>query len=204
MKICFIFFLSLLFTSGAFAQDAKIILACNQVIDTLPYLQENRDRSAFYELKELEYLDDEYVFRSWSGWDCIEVVKNGETLSGKVYFAVQCYNDPKQKNKRFAKSYALTPEISTNLYHLVKSYYFLRRPHPSGVNPVVHTFEIKENLNIETYTTDVPQFDYKICDVVPLTYSQEFEKEIPFKDYITWDAICYSKVTGETPYYSSK
>jgi hypothetical protein len=201
MKFNLIF---ILISTLAFSQEYKTLLLCNQVIDTLPYIQENIERDIFYNVKELKTLDDEYVFRSWAGSGCIEIIKNGKSVSGKIYFAAEGFNDSENDLQRFTKEYELTNKESQDLLNLVESYQFWRREHPSGTIPVVHTFELKQGSNIEVYTTDSPQFDYKISDIIPINYVDEFEKEIPFKNYTYWDMILESKILKQKPNYSTK
>ena len=171
---------------------------CNREIDTLPNTQENVDRNMFYNVQELKLLNDEYIFRSWAGNSCVEIIRNGNKLSGKIYFAVEEAN-----NKRFAKSYKLSNKVTESLFSLFNGYQYKRRENKEIA--VVHTFEIKENSNVEIYTTDSPQFEYKIWDIVPVEYYwNKFEKENPFRKYTYWELIQTGKALGQQPYYMTK
>ncbi len=195
-RLIFIILLSL--SSRTFGQNDKVLFMCNREIDTLTYTQENLDRNKFYNVPELELLNDEYIFRSWAGNSCIEIIRNGNKLSGKVYFAVEGEN-----SKRFTKSYKLSNKVTENLFSLVNGYQFKRRENKEIA--VVHTFEIKDNANIEIYTTDSPQFEYKIWDIVKIDkYWNIFDKENPFKKYTYWELIQTGKALGQDTYYLTK
>nr|WP_294937866.1 hypothetical protein [uncultured Flavobacterium sp.] len=191
-------YLIILCTTVTVSQEDKTIFYCNQEIDTLPYFKENAERDNFYEIKHLELLNHNYMFRSWDGNACIEIIKNRTQLSGKIYFAVS-----DRQKKRFSKNYNLSEEEVQNLLSLIKKYHFFRRKHPSGFIPVVHTFEIKNKSEIEIYTTDSPQFSYRISDIIPIyIYFKKFEKEIPFQEYTYFELI--KAAENEEPYYLSK
>jgi hypothetical protein len=201
-KITILFFLLSL---TLFSQNDKTVFFCNQVLDTINYQQENIARDKFYDLTDLKEKKDEFIFRSWTGNSCIEIIKNGDQLTGKIYFAVQGFNISEKEMKKFTKVYKLENHVTQNLFSLLKNIEFLNIKDTYKEKAIVHTFEIKEKNNFKLYTTDSPQFKFKIFDIIPMNFFiDKFEKEIPFKKYTEWELIKMAEILNETPFYMTK
>lgn len=200
MKKLTIYILILIF-GFVHSQERKEILYCNDSGDSIFKTDEIRERDIFYKLEPIENKVEEYIFRSWSGNSCVEIIQNKSELSGFIHFATQKFDKNKMHKKIFTQTYNLDQTVVSGLFSKIKSYSFIRRTHPSGEYPVVHIFLIKENLDVEVYTTDIPKFEDDLFSIIPMNfYLDKFEKEIPFKKFVDWDIL----KTGDNEFYQTK
>ncbi|MDR6969313.1 hypothetical protein J2X31_003343 [Flavobacterium arsenatis] len=199
MKHCTVIYFLLLLFNLTFGQESKNILYCNDLRDTIFKVEEVKERDLFYNLISIENIDGEFVFRSWEGNSCVEIIQNNNSITGKIHFATQKYSKNKKNKTVFTKSYEFSKETADTLLKKIKSYTIIRRPHQSGMIPVVHTFIIKQDSEKEIYTTDNPKLQTLIFNIIPMkSFLDMFENDIPFKKYVDWN------FRKENKYYITK
>ena len=190
MKNYILVYILLLINTYSFGQNSNKILFCNDVRDSIFKFEEIKAREKFYKINSIENIKEEFVFRSWAGNSCVEIIKNNQNLSGRIYFATKKYSKNKKNSNIFTESYELSLETVEKLYLSIIEFTFTRQIHPSGETPTMHIFEIKQDSNVEIYTTDNPTLRTLIFQILPMnSLLDKFEKNIPFKKFVDWDFL---------------
>lgn len=196
LSIVFIFAYNLIYS-----QSFKEILFCNDSGDSIFKHEEVKSRDTFFKIVSIDSLKGDFIFRSWAGNSCVEIIAQNGIPNGVIHFATKKFSKRKSISKIFTATYSLDQKVVNELYQKIKNYRFERRTHDSGKYPVVHTFIVRENFETEIYTTDVPKFETEIFNIIPMDYYlSKFEKEIPFKKFIDYDTLKF----GDMGYYQTK
>jgi len=202
MKI-FILTLTILLSLFANSQTEKSELNLTKESDTAFWKNIQTEKIKEFNLPELD-TEFEFVFRSWNPGSLLEIIKNNDSISGRIiYFVFEVWEED-YKADTFVKTYLLPKSISKNLYKYILNSGIQKIPSDKyikdwqqGFDGITHIYELKDNHNysFKNFWTPTAQkeieeakfiieFNKKIGEIGELEkYGKDFAENVPFISY---------------------
>jgi len=135
---------------GIFGQSQTTDIALTSDSDTIFWLTNQKEKTATFNLKSIENIKGDFVFRSWSPNSLIQIVKNDNETEGTVTFFI-LNSEQEYKNEIFVQEYQMPAFKAEVLYNIITSSEFNSIPSDryikdweQGLDGVTYLFEQKD------------------------------------------------------------
>lgn len=170
--------------------------------DTSLYEFNNR-RQEFFGLTPIEDIEASTAFRIWSPNSLLEIVKNGNRISGKWVFFIFEISQDNESNERFVKEYQLTEGMALALYDHYKTSEIEKLPTSAQIDDWIHGYDgityILESKTRKGHSLKgfwFPEFQKDFTEVIKF---KAFKKRL---DQISDSDLYYKKFTVDNPFIS--